>query len=362
MAEVDGLRFIAIFSVLIFHVYFAATTVSGIRFAPSPFDFLFLPVSNGHRGVELFFVLSGFILGLPFALYHLGQSPAVNIGRFYLRRLTRLEPPYVVALLLFYAAALIMNNDDAQEPGFFSGLLLRLGYIHNVTQGVRASLNGVTWTLEIEVQFYLLMPMLAQVFRVEKNLRRTLLVVCICGAPWLARILPGSQMTLLGYAEFFLTGLLLSDLHSTHTGVRWMPPRVVDSLGIGCLGVAMFAPNTPIFLQALPWLLAAIILAAFRGAWLAAVLRQPMIAVLGGMCYSLYLVHYPLLSFIANKVVGDGTSMLFACLRVGVVGLPCAVGAGIAFYLLIERPCMNPNWPQAALRYLDRGIKVLKRQ
>ena len=361
MAEVDGLRFIAIFSVLVFHVFFAATNVTSIKLAASPFDFLFLPVSNGHRGVELFFVLSGFILGLPFAAHYLTQGPAVSIGRFYLRRLTRLEPPYVIALRLFYAAAFVMNTDDAQGADFFSGLLLRLGYVHNLTQGVRASLNGVTWTLEIEVQFYLLIPVLAQVFRVEKNLRRMLLVICICGAPWLAQSVPGSQMTILGYAEFFLTGLLLSDLHCSQTGVCWLPPRVVDLLGMGCLGVVMFAPNTPILLQALPWLLAAIIIAAFRGDWLAGALRQPMIAVLGGMCYSLYLVHYPVLSFLANRVVSDGTSVPFACLRVGVVGLPCAVGAGIAFYILIERPCMNPDWPQAALRYLRRGDKLFKR-
>src|ERR1017187_3688169 len=69
MAEVDGLRFIAIFSVLLFHVYYSATHVPGIVLAASPFNFLFWPVTNGHRGVELFFVISGFILGLPFAAH-----------------------------------------------------------------------------------------------------------------------------------------------------------------------------------------------------------------------------------------------------------------------------------------------------
>jgi len=358
MAEVDGVRFIAIISVLIFHVYFAATHVSEAKLVASPFDFLFLPISNGHRGVELFFVLSGFILGLPFAAHYLVGSPAVSIGRFYLRRLTRLEPPYVIALLLFYVAAFVLNNEDAQQVNFISSLLLRLGYVHNLTQGIRASLNGVTWTLEIEVQFYLLMPILAQVFRLGKVARRVLLVVCICGSPWLARITPASHVTILGYAEFFLAGLLLSDLYCTQTGGRWKSSRSIDLLGVVCLVLVMLAPDTPFFLQMLPWLLAAIVVAAFCGNWFSEVMRQPVITVLGGMCYSLYLLHYPVFSFLANKVVINGMPLPLACLRVAVVGLPCALGAGIAFYLLIERPCMDPNWPQAALRCLTRQLKV----
>src|ERR1017187_4322870 len=89
MAEVDGLRFIAIFSVMMFHVYYTATHVLGAVLAASRLDFLFWPVTHGFRGVQLFFLISGFILGLPFAGHYLTDGPAVKVGRFYLRRLTR---------------------------------------------------------------------------------------------------------------------------------------------------------------------------------------------------------------------------------------------------------------------------------
>ena len=98
--EIDGLRFIAIMSVLAYH----ETMMSGIstRFVENTgvhaiaARFLFL----GGRGVELFFVISGLVLGLPFARQRLlGQTP-VRLKGYLLRRVTRLEPPYIVNLLL----------------------------------------------------------------------------------------------------------------------------------------------------------------------------------------------------------------------------------------------------------------------
>jgi peptidoglycan/LPS O-acetylase OafA/YrhL len=85
-------------------------------------------------------------------------------------------------------------------------------------------------------------------------------------------------------------------------------------------------------------------------------LRRPSISVLGGMCYSLYLLHNPILSFIATKIVRNGMTLPQAYVRLGVVGLPIAVAAGIAYYIIIERPCMNPNWPQLAFQHASRLI------
>ena len=346
IAEVDGLRFIAIFSVMVFHVLYSATHVPGTVLADSGMNFLFYPVTNGHRGVELFFVISGFILGLPFAAHYLANAPAVKIGRFYLRRLTRLEPPYILALLLFYGAAVVLHDVHAKDPGFFSGLLLRLGYAHGVVRNLRPTLDGVTWTLEIEVQFYLLAPLLAQVFKLATRPRRLLLIAIICGAPLLAHFVPRSNQTLVGFAQYFLTGFLLADLHSTGAGAGRWPAKIYDLLGIGSFLALMFLPDSVFFNPLFPWLLSGLFLGALRGGWLTAILRRPVIATLGGMCYSLYLLHYPIYSFIAAKVVSGGLTMPMACLRVGLLGLPVAVGAGIAYYILIERPCMNPNWPQ----------------
>src|SRR3954468_10746698 len=87
--EIDGLRFIAIALVIWHHL---ALYVSTQQRAPLGAAVL------GQYGVELFFVISGFILAVPFAMHFLGGGPRVKLSRYFVRRLTRLEPPYLLAL------------------------------------------------------------------------------------------------------------------------------------------------------------------------------------------------------------------------------------------------------------------------
>ena len=355
MAEVDGLRFIAIFSVMLFHVYYNVAHSPDLVLAASPFSFVVWPVTQGFRGVQLFFVISGFILGLPFAAHYLTHGPAVNVGRFYLRRVTRLEPPYILALLLMYGAAVVMHNVHTREPGFYSGLPLRLVYAYLLVRGQPPTLDGVTWTLEIEVQFYLLAPLLAHVFKLPTLPRRVALIAAICTFPLLARVVPQGELSLLGYTQYFLAGFLLADIHCTGAGAGRLPTRVFDWLGIGCLLVTLLVPEKPVLLLFLPWLLFGIFMGALRGDCFTSFLRRPSISVLGGMCYSLYLLHNPLLSFVTTKIIRNGMSLPMAYLRLAVVGMPIVLVAGIAYYILIERPCMNPRWPQLAFQ---RGARM----
>src|SRR5262245_18464134 len=101
IAEVDGLRCAAILAVVIFHL--SAYTV-GRHMTGAVFRSLDLFASTlfaqGHIGVQLFFALSGFLLAMPFAKWRLRLGPRPSLRAYYLRRLTRLEPPYVVAMLL----------------------------------------------------------------------------------------------------------------------------------------------------------------------------------------------------------------------------------------------------------------------
>src|SRR5690349_11306910 len=105
--EIDGLRFIAIASVVAFHVYQYLLDRAGI----APLGILGTALHNGQRGVPLFFVISGFILGRPFADHYLSGAPAPKLKEYYLRRLTRLEPPYIAALLaVFVGLAAFSSN------------------------------------------------------------------------------------------------------------------------------------------------------------------------------------------------------------------------------------------------------------
>ncbi len=354
MAEVDGLRFIAIFSVMLFHVYFNVAHAHDLFLAPSRFDFLAWPITNGFRGVQLFFVISGFILGLPFANQYIAGGSPVKIGRYFLRRVTRLEPPYILAMLLIYAAAVVMHNVHTKEPGFYSGLPLRLVYAYYFVRLDPPTLDGVTWTLEIEVQFYLLAPLLAKVFKLPATPRRLALIAAIIGAPFLTSIVPRGEHTLLASVQYFLIGFLIADIHCTGAGKGWLPAWILDVMGAGFLFAMLWMPEMPLLLWLLPWVLGGIFIAALRGNLFTAFLRLPTISVIGGMCYSLYLLHNPILSFITTKVTANGMALPVAYLRLLIFGMPPVMIAGIAYYILIERPCMVPNWPHLVFQYFSR--------
>src|SRR4051812_49366863 len=91
--EIDGLRFVAITFVVLFHLgglvkaHAAGGTSSLLRV-----------VNTGGYGVQLFFVVSGFVLSLPFAAHRLRNGRVVSLRAYFLRRLTRLEPPYIVVM------------------------------------------------------------------------------------------------------------------------------------------------------------------------------------------------------------------------------------------------------------------------
>src|SRR5215468_7320454 len=109
--EVDGLRFIAISAVVFHHLTAMFLSGSGrspeVRtyaewFAAADQSWLVRLAYCGHFGVNLFFVISGFILALPFAKRAINRQAAPDLKLYYQRRLTRIEPPYLLSLILIF--------------------------------------------------------------------------------------------------------------------------------------------------------------------------------------------------------------------------------------------------------------------
>ena len=181
--EIDGLRFLAIAGVLIFHLGGELQARSG-RWIPieARYTTVFNWLGNGDRGVRLFFVISGMILAMPFARQWLAGGRTVSLRKYYLRRVTRLEPPYLLSVVLFTAMVAIYTRGVA--PGLLAHAMASAVYLHSLIFGAMSPINAVTWSLEIEIQFYILAPLVMQVFRVrEKALRRGLLcgVIVVLG-------------------------------------------------------------------------------------------------------------------------------------------------------------------------------------
>ena len=130
IAEIDGLRFFAIISVVLFHLNGYMKHYSRVGFAESPeTSTLNSLLGQGHFGVQLFFVISGFILAVPFAEHYMTQRSIPSLGKYFKRRLIRLEPPYIVNLVILFVLLLIVNQENGLQ--LLPHLLASMGYVHN---------------------------------------------------------------------------------------------------------------------------------------------------------------------------------------------------------------------------------------
>jgi len=108
-------------------------------------------LKRGYIGVEIFFCISGFVL--LFALIK-SKYTVPDFGNFFLRRIVRIEPPYILAVLLIVALNLVRNTTQATNNVDLSitNILMHFGYINMFTG---KWLSPVFWTLGIEFTFYI---------------------------------------------------------------------------------------------------------------------------------------------------------------------------------------------------------------
>jgi peptidoglycan/LPS O-acetylase OafA/YrhL len=369
--EVDGLRFIAVFAVILVHLLNELSLRSG-RIIAIEHNYWFLArvIGDGGRGVRIFFVISGMILALPFARHFLLGAKSVSLSKYYLRRVTRLEPPYIASLVL--AALLLAVYQHGFSQGFVAHALASAFYQHNLVYGRQSSINGVAWSLEVEIQFYVLAPLIMQFYRIRsKGLRRVLMLVSILSIP-LAQIPFQSswsrvELSILYYLQYFLMGLLVADifvldLQKMRSSWLW------DVAGVAALGVIFVTASTGFCVQGLmPLPIGVLCVAAMRSHGLRQVFANQWVAVIGGMCYSIYLLHNLIIAVLFKvtryAIIPGAVFFVNYLIQLLLTALP-AVAICAVFYLLIERPCMDPKWPSKLWRALtgrqgDHIIAVL---
>lgn len=165
IAEIDGLRFIAVLMVLVSHLSSRVMRMYDKGHDMTAMDFFFVrQFSLGNLGVELFFVISGFIIAVPFLAAARGAKP-VRLSKYFLRRVTRLEPPYMISLAIIFGFMAFSGFKSSiagrygGESASFEGFLASLFYVHGLVFGRISELNPPTWSLELEIQFYLMAGM-----------------------------------------------------------------------------------------------------------------------------------------------------------------------------------------------------------
>ncbi len=357
LPEIDGLRFVAILPVVLQHLLERFYRYTQVDKPAALFDDqLAFFISRGTVGVFLFFAISGFVLALPFAKSVLNDKPPVPLKQYYLRRLTRIEPPYLIWMTVF--ALVLLVKGTYLLPELFQHWLATVTYTHNLIFHDYTRINPVAWSLEVEIQFYLVAPFLAMAyFRVQNNwYRRIGLVALIFLAITLQTYSGGPipfwlKASILGQIQHFLIGFLLTDLYLTEWKAGVVKHRIWDLLAVLAFVVMCYTWSSE-YLKNLLFALAlcTLFMAAFKGVAFRQMLQNTWIAVTGGMCYTIYLIHLPMLEgfmHISNKIaLGNGFWLNFivqVC-----ICLPVVWGVSALFFILLEKPFMQKKFPMPA--------------
>ena len=319
--EVDGLRCLAIVLVVLFHghhlfrsgeepVTAAAISeagwLAGLTYFPNFF------IAKGYFGVQIFFIISGMVLALPFASHYLQETKKPVLRDYFRRRLVRIEIPYLITLTFFFLWGLAFHGDNFSEmlPRYLAGLI----YSHSlIYDGALNPILTVAWTLEIEIQFYLLAPLLCRIFCIRNtSLRRGLVLLAMATIdPIVSQandILPSViwRESILDHLSYFLAGILLADLYlsprfkatrENGTGHLW------DLIGLIAWPATFLLIEASLPLNAKPFVLILAFLAVFAGPRFRKAFSNRWIAAVGMMCYTVYLFHSFFIYSVINPIV-----------------------------------------------------------
>ena len=319
---------------------------------------------SAYLGVELFFVISGLIISYPFISAYFRGERYPSVRNFYLRRVTRLEPPYFLVMIGCYLFLRFTGYHPAGTYTFAAearsletSLAASIVYMHGLILGGYPKLNPPAWSLEIEIQFYVLAPI---VVLTVLQWRRLVVIVfgiltLIAGSIFASRLLeiqfgPWHAMLLTKFLHLFLAGLLVNLVILGGWVPQTMPRAVWDVGFIAAIAILYVidkhdgsmlaaAAKVPCYLS--------LFVAAFEGAFFRRFFSRPWVFTIGGMCYTIYLIHLPILQVLTEIVMRKSgfDSFMPGLVVSSVVILPILFGVSVAFFWLIEKPCMNPNWP-----------------
>lgn len=310
MRHIDALRGIASFAVCWFHLTNGYPSDSVVGESGR----------YGWLGVEMFFVISGFVI--PLSMHASGYRPFDHWGRFLLKRIVRIDPPYLIAAVMALALLVASANSPwfhGEKPDITAAqVLMHLGYLNGILG--QPWLNVVFWTLAIEFQYYLLISMVFPLFSATRfGYRALALALSLLSA----LVFPSENFVFL-YLGLFLMGILAFQRSANLIG--WPEFCAFLSLVSASAWLSLGAPKAAVGMLAV-W---AILFAAWLG-------RSRVLGWLGAVSYSLYLVHVPIGGRVVNigaRFVGDEVGR--ALLSIAALAL-CLLSA-MVFYRLVEAP------------------------
>lgn len=332
ISELDGVRGIAVLLVIVYHA---------VLFNPSLESYLPAMTPYAHAGVDLFFVLSGFLItGIL-----LGTKDRRGYFRnFYAKRAMRIWPLYYLLLAITFVVVPLLashvnlasgESDLIHGQSRWAYLLLIQNWLYRIDSGPK--LLSMTWSLAIEEQFYILWPALVALCK-PKKLGYILCFVVILSAPfrfWAgAHGFTGEEIYRMTW--FRLDGLALGSLMAL-----WTRDESFDLARSLRFGLAALTVGVLGFFFSPPWLLDTAVSFGCAGllttALWCAITRSPAgvifrlsgLRFLGLISYCLYLVHQPMYYALAG-IAKNHFGRFNATVNVGVMVAGFAASVAIA--------------------------------
>jgi peptidoglycan/LPS O-acetylase OafA/YrhL len=302
--EIDGLRAIAVLSVIIYHAEFVA---GGTKV-----------LSGGFLGVDIFFVISGFLI-TSLMMKEYKSTGTISISDFYQRRARRLLPALLVVMLASMPFAWkyllpVQLIDYAQS--LLSSLLFSSNFYWNYSLQQYGTESGLlkpmlhTWSLAVEEQYYIVFPLiLLAIYKWCKSYMTLLLslglLVSLLFAEWMSSQHASFSFYMLPSRiwELLAGGLLANLLHfNPQKNTAALQHRAMPGLGLFLILYSVFFiefdSSHPGFVTVLPVIGTVLIIRfASKDEWVTKILSNRLFVFVGLISYSLYLWHYPIFAF-----------------------------------------------------------------
>ncbi|AJJ09703.1 acyltransferase family protein [Yersinia rohdei] len=334
-AELDGLRAVAVISVLLYHVKFSL--------------FGYEVFKGGFLGVDIFFVLSGYLITT--IIFTQMNAGVFSLKDFFIRRIKRILPAMVAVLLVssvfaFYFLlpdSLIIYVKTLLASLFFVSNLYFFGEDTYVSDSSEYKPLLHTWSLSVEWQFYLIFPFLCLwLFKRFKNKKLTIIFSLFLLSLVLSNILAYRQPNFAFYMlpsrmwELMAGSIVAIIILENKLNVGKIYYKVFPVVGLVLITLSILFINDgmlhPSVITLIPVLGTCLIILFSRDKNLASnfLSLKPMIFI-GAISYSIYLWHQPLFVFYRIKIgeIGMSTSILLILLSI--------VISVLSFYL-IEKP------------------------
>ncbi len=358
LGVLDGLRGVAVLLVLWYHVW-------EISWLAPPWWLEFLP-ATGFVGVHLFFFLSGFVISYPFIRGALGFSATPSWGEFGWRRFIKIVPSYLLAIAISYDVGYAALQPNASP---LPDLITHLLFIHTWFPLRYGTIDGVLWTLAVEVEFYFIFPLVWWCFKRRPWLTAgAMIAIAWLWRAWMAQccattLFAQYEENLPGYLDIFAFGMISAYVFTRFgAGLRASRLRYAAPL-VALAGVAFFiALLENLYAQRFlpqwsgvwqitnrPWLGAAFGVIAlgslFSPRWWQLLLDNPPLRFLATISYNLYLYHQmiarELLAHHVPPYSGDPHDNSVWQVRYTEVVFAITIGQATLVTYLFERPLMR---------------------